>query len=116
MRSIPGTMAAGTGGVAGRGEVGSLVGANGGFISGNLEYRFSFGESNFISRSFERRDSTHSCMHSHVLALKRATSVLSVITNSNSCSTDTRACETCWTVCSDRDHSGLCDGACRGSR
>lgn len=35
-RSTPGTIAAGTGGVAGNGDIGSLVGNNGGRISGNL--------------------------------------------------------------------------------
>ena len=68
-RSIPGTIAAGTGGGAGSGDVGSLVGNKGGLASGNFEYRFSFGESNFISLNFDRSVSTHSCMHSQVFAL-----------------------------------------------
>lgn len=33
---IPGTMAAGTGGVAGKGDIGSRVGRRGGRCSGNL--------------------------------------------------------------------------------
>lgn len=35
-RSTPGTIAAGIGGVAGNGDIGSLVGKSGGRISGNL--------------------------------------------------------------------------------
>lgn len=35
-RSTPGTMAAGTGGVSGRGDIGSRVGKSGGRTSGNL--------------------------------------------------------------------------------
>lgn len=61
-RSTPGTMAAGTGGVAGSGDIGSLVGKSGGRTSGNLLYRFSFGDKIFISRNFKRNVSIHSCM------------------------------------------------------
>lgn len=52
IRSIPGTIAAGTGGGAGSGDVGSRVGSNGARISGNLLYKFSLGDRIFISRSF----------------------------------------------------------------
>lgn len=63
IRSTPGTMAAGTGGVAGSGSlVGSLVGKRGGRTSGSLLYKFSFGDKIFISRNFKRNVSTHSCM------------------------------------------------------
>lgn len=59
----PGTMAAGTGGIRGNGSrVGSRVGKSGGRTSGNLLYRFSFGDIIFISRNFKRNVSTHSCM------------------------------------------------------
>lgn len=62
MRSIPGTIAAGTGGGAGSGDVGSRVGRRGARISGNLLYKFSRGDRIFISRSFWRNVSTHSCI------------------------------------------------------
>lgn len=52
IRSMPGTKAAGTGGGAGSGDVGSRVGKSGARTSGNLLYRFSFGDRIFISRSF----------------------------------------------------------------
>lgn len=61
-RSTPGTMAAGTGGGAGSGDVGSRVGKRGTLTSGSFVYRFSRGESIFISLSFERNVSTHSCI------------------------------------------------------
>ncbi len=50
--SMPGTIAAGTGGGAGNGDVGSRVGSNGARISGNLLYKFSFGDKILISLSF----------------------------------------------------------------
>lgn len=62
--SIPGTIAAGTGGGAGSGDIGSLVGNSGCLISGNRLYRFSFGDMIFISRNFERIVDTHSCIAS----------------------------------------------------
>lgn len=61
-RSMPGTSAAGTGGGAGSGEVGSRVGNSGARISGSLLYKFSRGEKIFISRNFWRNVSTHSCI------------------------------------------------------
>lgn len=58
--SIPGTMAAGTGGGAGNGDIGSRVGNSGSLTSGKRLYRFSLGEIIFISRNFERSVETHS--------------------------------------------------------
>lgn len=67
----PGTMAAGTGGISGNGSlVGSRVGKRGGRTSGNLLYRFSFGDKIFISRNFKRNVSTHSCIISLLVHFK----------------------------------------------
>lgn len=106
IRSMPGTRAAGTGGGAGNGDVGSRVGSKGARSSGSRLYRFSFGEIIFISRNFWRRVSTHSCIMSQVAALKRTTSAGSVTANSYSCSLGTSAWDTCNACCSGTVHSG----------
>lgn len=106
IRSMPGTRAAGTGGGAGNGDVGSRVGSNGARSSGSRLYRFSFGEIIFISRNFWRRVSTHSCIMSQVAALKRTTSAGNVTANSYSCSLGTSAWDTCNACCSGTVHSG----------